>query len=85
MLLLGGPDAKWRPKLDDDNPPRFWEPLPSGPYKGKTLDRKMFEEARLKYYNAVGWDEDGVPRPETLRRLGLENVEAKLKEVDLIK
>jgi aldehyde:ferredoxin oxidoreductase len=85
MLLLGGPDAKWRPKLDDDNPPRFWEPLPSGPYEGKTLDRKLFEEARLKYYNAVGWDEDGVPRPETLRRLGLENVEAKLKEVGLIK
>jgi aldehyde:ferredoxin oxidoreductase len=85
MLLLGGPDAKWRPKLDDDNPPRFWEPLPSGPYKGKTLDRKMFEEARLKYYDAVGWDEDGVPRPETLRRLSLENVEAKLKEVGLIK
>jgi aldehyde:ferredoxin oxidoreductase len=85
MLLLGGPDAKWRPKLDDDNPLRFWEPLPSGPYEGKTLNRKMFEEARLKYYNAVGWDEDGVPRSETLRRLGLENVDAKLKEVGLIK
>jgi len=49
------------------------------------LDRKKFEKARLKYYSAVGWDEDGVPRPETLRRLGLENVEAKLKEVGLIK
>ena len=85
MLLLGGPDARWRPKLDDDNPPRFWEPLPSGPHKGKTLNRKMFEKARLKYYSAVGWDEEGVPRPETLRRLGLEDVEAKLKEVGLIK
>jgi len=85
MLLLGGPDAKWRPKLDDDNPPRFWEPLPSGPYKGKTLDRKMFEESRLEYFRAAGWDENGVPRPETLRRLGLEDLEAKLKEVGLIK
>ena len=85
MLLLGGPDAKWRPKLDDDNPPRFWEPLPSGPYKGKTLDRKKFEDARLKYYNAVGWDENGVPKSETLKKLGLENVEEKLKEVGLMK
>jgi len=84
MLLLSGPDTKWRPTLDDDNPPRFWEPLPSGPYKGKTLDRKMFEESRLEYFNAAGWDEKGVPKPETLRRLGLEGVEAKLREVDLI-
>jgi aldehyde:ferredoxin oxidoreductase len=81
MLLLGGPDARWRPKLDDDNPPRFWEPLPSGPYKGKKVGRKKFEADRLKYYEAVGWDEDGVPTPETLKRLSLENVEAKLKDV----
>lgn len=85
MLLLGGPDVKWKPKADDDNPPRFWEPLPSGPYKGKTLDRKMFEESRLEYFRAAGWNENGVPKPETLRRLGLEDVEAKLKEVGLIK
>ena len=85
MLLLGGPDVKWKPKLDDDNPPRFWEPLPSGPYKGKTLDRKMFEESRLEYFRAAGWNDNGVPKPETLRRLGLEDVEAKLLEVGLIK
>lgn len=85
MLLLGGPDVKWKPKADDDNPPRFWEPLPSGPYKGKTLDRKMFEESRLEYFRAAGWNENGVPKPETLRRLGLEDVEAKLKEMGLIK
>ncbi|MDH5447918.1 MAG: aldehyde ferredoxin oxidoreductase [Candidatus Bathyarchaeota archaeon] len=85
MLLLGGPDAKWRPKLDDDNPLRFWEPLPSGPYKGKTLDRKKFDESRLEYFAAAGWNENGVPKPETLRKLGLEDVEAKLKDVALIK
>jgi aldehyde:ferredoxin oxidoreductase len=81
MLLLGGPDAKWKPKVDDDNPPRFWEPLPSGPYKGKKLDRKKFEADRLKYYNAVGWDENGLPTAETLRRLGLENLEVKLEQM----
>ncbi len=84
MLLLGGPDAKWRPRLDDDNPPRFWEPLPSGPYKGKTLDRKKFEESRREYFEAAGWDETGVPKPEILRRLDLDEVEAKLRDVALI-
>ena len=84
MLLLGGPDIRWKPKVDDDNPPRFWEPLPTGPYKGKTLDRKIFEQDRLEYYRLVGWDENGVPRPETLRALGLHDVEAKLREADLI-
>jgi len=85
MMLLSGPEVRWRPKLYDDYPPRFWEPLPSGPYKGKTLDRKKFEKARLEYYNAVGWNEDGIPKPETLRKLSLENAETKLKEIGLIK
>ncbi|MBS7640994.1 MAG: aldehyde ferredoxin oxidoreductase C-terminal domain-containing protein [Candidatus Bathyarchaeia archaeon] len=84
MLLLGGPDACWRPETDDDNPPRFWEPLPSGPCKGKTLDRKKFEENRLNYYRSVGWDERGIPKPETLEKLGLHEVIAKLKEVGYI-
>jgi aldehyde:ferredoxin oxidoreductase len=81
MLLLGGPDAKWRPKLDDDNPPRFWEPLPTGPFKGKKLNRNKFEKDRAAYFNAVGWDDDGVPTTETLKRLGLENLEPKLNGI----
>jgi aldehyde:ferredoxin oxidoreductase len=84
MLLLGGPDFKWRPGVDDDNPPRFWEPLPSGPFKGRRLSRKRFEKERLEYFRAVGWDGNGVPKPKTLRRLGLTDVEAKLREAGLI-
>ena len=83
MLLLGGPDAKWRPRLDDDNPPRFWEPLPTGPFKGKKVNRKKFEADRLKYYKAVGWDDNGVPTSQTLKRLGLEDLEAGLRELTL--
>jgi aldehyde:ferredoxin oxidoreductase len=79
MLLLGGPDVTWRPKTDDDNPPRFWEPMPSGPYKGKTLNRASFKRTRTKYYRAVGWDDNGVPTPETLASLGLGSVNTKLK------
>jgi aldehyde:ferredoxin oxidoreductase len=83
MLLLGGPDVTWRPKIDDDNPPRFWEPMPSGPFKGKALDRGVFEKSRAEYYRAVGWNEDGVPTPETLSSLGLSSVNSRLDAAGL--
>jgi aldehyde:ferredoxin oxidoreductase len=78
VLLLGGPDITWKPKIDDDNPPRFWEPMPSGPFKGKTLDRDVFEKTRADYFHAVGWDENGIPMTETLNTLGLSTVDSKL-------
>jgi aldehyde:ferredoxin oxidoreductase len=74
----------WKPRLDNDNPGRFWEPLPAGPDRGKALDRASFDASRLEYYNVAGWTEDGVPKPETLRRLGLDDVEAKLNETGLL-
>ncbi|UNQ73883.1 aldehyde ferredoxin oxidoreductase family protein [Infirmifilum sp. NZ] len=70
-LLLGGPDVSWRPLVDDDLPPRFYEPLPSGPFKGKAVDRGELERARAEYFAFMGWDERGVPTPETLDALGL--------------
>jgi aldehyde:ferredoxin oxidoreductase len=81
MLLLGGPDVKWNPKVHDDNPPRFYEPLPSGPYKGKTTNRKEFESYKKRYYAAAGWDENGVPTSETLRKLELEDVDRRLEKL----
>jgi len=80
MLLLGGPDLKWKPGVDDDNPPRFYEPLPSGPYKGRAVKKATFKEEKNEYYEAVGWDRNGLPKPETLRKLGLQDIEAKLKK-----
>ena len=70
-LLLGGPDAYWDPRRDDDLPKRFYEPLPSGPFKGKAPKREEVEEKRLEYYRGVGWDSLGVPSDETLEELGL--------------
>jgi aldehyde:ferredoxin oxidoreductase len=81
MLLLGGPDLKWNPKIHDDNPPRFYEPLPSGPYKGKATDRAAVEKYRNRYYEAAGWDENGTPKPETLRKLGLKDVDKALEKL----
>ena len=81
MLLLGGPDLKWNVKIHDENPARFYEPLPSGPYKGKTVDRVKFEEEKKRYYDAVGWDVNGVPTSNVLERLGLEDVDKTLEKI----
>jgi aldehyde:ferredoxin oxidoreductase len=84
MLLLGGPDLKWKANTDDDNPARFYEPLPSGPYKGKTVSRKLFKEQKLEYYEAVGWDKEGLPKTDVLKKLGLQDVETKLKRAGVL-
>jgi aldehyde:ferredoxin oxidoreductase len=81
MLLLGGPDLKWNPKIHDDNPLRFYEPLPTGPYKGKTVDKAKFEEKKRRYYEAAGWDENGIPKSEILRKLGLDDVDKALEKL----
>ncbi len=71
LLLLGGPDVYWDPRLHDDNPDRFYEPLPSGPRRGMSADRGEVSEMLRKYYAELGWDEYGVPTREELERLGL--------------
>ena len=81
LLLLGGPDVKWNPKVHDDNPGRFYEPLPSGPYKGKAADRTSVRDGVHKYYEEAGWDKNGIPKPETLNKLELEDVNKALKKL----
>ncbi len=54
----------------DTLPKRLLEtPLPDGPAKGHTA-KDALEKLLPKYYELRGW-ENGVPRPETLKRLGL--------------
>jgi len=79
-LLLGGPDLKWTPKVHDDLPPRWFEPLSKGPYAGRAVDREKFEEARKEYYAEVGWDENGIPTSQELKRLRLDDVDRRLRE-----
>jgi aldehyde:ferredoxin oxidoreductase len=75
LLLLGGPDVKWKPGVHDENPPRFYEPLPSGPYKGKTVKKARVGEDKKRYFKEAGWDERGIPGSEMLEKLGLEDVD----------
>ncbi|MCS7386693.1 MAG: aldehyde ferredoxin oxidoreductase [archaeon GB-1867-005] len=80
-LLLGGPDFTWNPQIHDDNPPRFYEPLPSGPYKGQAADKDEVEKLKKEYYETVGWDDKGIPKSDMLRKLGLESVDKALDKV----
>ncbi len=81
LLLLGGPDVRWDPRVHDDNPPRFYEPLPSGPYAGSSASREEVSRSLAEYYGQLGWDELGVPTEETLRRLGLEDAVEVAREI----
>jgi aldehyde:ferredoxin oxidoreductase len=52
----------------------FDEPTPIGlpVVRGKCLDREKFKQMIDEHYELHGWDENGVPRLETLKRLGLD-------------
>jgi len=59
--------------IDMDMPPERWfrEPLTKGPLKGARLDPDRFREMLWMYYEERSWAPNGVPWPDTLRRLGL--------------
>jgi aldehyde:ferredoxin oxidoreductase len=78
-LLLGGPDVFWDPLVDDDNPPRWYQPLPSGPYKGSAPQRDEVLEMRKTAYEEMGWDARGIPTTEELKTLGLHDVDRALE------
>lgn len=67
-----------------DYPPKRWfiEGLKSGPYKGQHLDMDKYEGLLSEYYRLRGgWDERGIPKRETLKKLGLEDVIPELEKV----
>ena len=63
-----------------DMPPARWfeDPLTKGPLKGAKLDRTKYDVLLNKYYHKRGWDERGIPRKTTLKKLGLESVAKQL-------
>ena len=80
LVLIGGPDVFWNPVKDDDNPPRFYEPLPSGPYQGRTTDKTLVEKRKQEFYTNMGWDEMGIPTKETLVKLSLGDLEREMEK-----
>ncbi|ADV64433.1 aldehyde ferredoxin oxidoreductase family protein [Desulfurococcus mucosus] len=57
-----------------DYPPARWfkHPLTKGPYAGHHLDPLRYEKMLEAYYEMRGWNENGIPRRETLLKLGLD-------------
>jgi aldehyde:ferredoxin oxidoreductase len=56
----------------DTVPPRFKEPLPSGPAKGHKFTDEDINKMLDEYYSKRGWDEQGKPTKEKLIELGLD-------------
>jgi len=67
-------------KGDTLNHRYFDEPLRRGApdIVGLTIDRKKFKKMLDEFYVHNGWDKKGVPTPETLRRLSLDQEPAHL-------
>ncbi len=51
-----------------DEPTKLGIPI----VRGKVIDRDKFRQMIDEYYELHGWDENGIPRPETLRKLGID-------------
>ncbi|MBI4493803.1 MAG: aldehyde ferredoxin oxidoreductase family protein [Chloroflexi bacterium] len=57
---------------DDRLPARLHEPIRTGPLSERRLAEEEVAAAVQEYYRQQGWDERGVPRPETIAGLGLQ-------------
>lgn len=49
--------------------------------KGKTTDRKKVQADKVKYYQSLGWDPRGIPTTETLKRVGVSELESTFKRM----
>jgi aldehyde:ferredoxin oxidoreductase len=69
-------------RKDSIFPKRFYkDPLPEGPAKGMVMDAEKVERMLDDYYEARGWNrKDGIPTPEKMAELGLEE---DLSDLDL--
>ncbi len=72
-------------RRDDYPPARFMEePVPSGPAKGKLVDRASCDRLLDDYYAERGWDKEGHPTEATLKSLGLDDCVKALKAKGLM-
>ena len=59
-------------RKDDHLPERVSkEPIPSGPARGHVLTPEMYDIMLDEYYDQRGWDQNGVPKSETVEKLGV--------------
>ena len=61
-------------RSSDYPPARFYEePTPSGPNKGYCISLEEIDDLLDAYYEARGWDSNGIPTKQTIERVGLNN------------
>ncbi|MDZ4246490.1 MAG: aldehyde ferredoxin oxidoreductase C-terminal domain-containing protein, partial [Dehalococcoidia bacterium] len=61
-------------------------PLDGGPFSGQLIQESGFNLMLDDYYRLRGWDvKTGIPLPEKLKELGMEDVAAELKKRGLYK
>jgi aldehyde:ferredoxin oxidoreductase len=53
---------------DDTLPPRFFKPLPEGNSRNRVVH---LDEMLKEYYKLRGWDKEGKPKKDTLKKLGI--------------
>lgn len=59
-------------RKDDKLPKKFFKQLKgTGPTAGMALTQEEMDLAITMYYKMAGWNEDGVPNPQTLEKLDL--------------
>ncbi|MCD6468773.1 MAG: aldehyde ferredoxin oxidoreductase family protein [Thermoplasmata archaeon] len=61
-------------RKDDNLPKRVFEPMKGGATDGVKLTEKMFNDMVDEYYELRGWDSNGIPTDDTLKRLDLQSL-----------
>ena len=59
-------------KKDDWLPERFFQPHTSGSLANTKIDPIELQKALEKYYQMMGWDNDGIPKQSKLEELDIE-------------
>ena len=69
-------------RKDDYPPKRFMEePIKSGPYAGRKVEKEEYDKMLDRFYELLGWDKaTGWQTRKGLTKLGLEDVARKLEK-----
>ena len=67
-------------RADDTLAPRSFQVETTGPAVGKALTKEMLDTMLDEYYALRGWDKEGIPTTETLKKLDLEDVAKDLQK-----
>ena len=78
-------NLKWSKYMDYVPKKWFENPLTKGPLKGAKLDPTTYDKMLQWYYEIRGWDENGIPRRNTMKNLGLSKELAELEKFIQIK